>query len=142
MCVISPNQRTNTDDVQHRGPSKWLVLRAWLMLVYVEVTMHVGSLNTVHRLARKQTVHPKTNQRADSLCRAVDLACVFYFKRVLCLQRSAATVLMLRRNGLDAAMVIGVQMLPFQSHAWVEIQGRVVNDKPYVRDIYRVLELC
>jgi hypothetical protein len=142
MLVISSRLRTNTDDAQYRRPSTWLVLRAWLMLLYVELIMHVGSLNAVHRLVRKHTVHPRTTQYASDLCRAVDLACVFYFKQVLCLQRSAATVLMLRRYGWDAAMAIGVQMLPFQSHAWVEMEGRVVNDKPYVRDIYQVLELC
>jgi hypothetical protein len=112
------------------------------MLLYVEFIVHIGSLNELHRLVQKRRVHPAKSQQAASLCRAVDLACVFYFKQVLCLQRSAATVLLLRQYGWDAAMVIGVQMLPFQSHAWVEIQGAVINDKPYVRDIYRVLQRC
>jgi hypothetical protein len=39
-------------------------------------------------------------------------------------------------------MVIGAQVLPFKSHAWVEVDGRVVNDKPYIPEIYRVLERC
>jgi hypothetical protein len=39
-------------------------------------------------------------------------------------------------------MVIGAQILPFRSHAWVEIGGVVVNDKPYMPDIYRFLERC
>jgi transglutaminase superfamily protein len=72
----------------------------------------------------------------------MDLACVLYFKRVLCLQRSAATTLLLRRYGWRAEMVTGVQILPFASHAWVEIEGTVVNDKPYMLDIYQVLERC
>jgi transglutaminase superfamily protein len=42
---------------------------------------------------------------------------------VLCLQRSAATTLLLRRHGWDAEMVIGAKLLPFQSHAWVEVNG-------------------
>jgi hypothetical protein len=142
MRVISSNLRMNSNDAQYRGPSKWLVLRAWLMLLYVDFIMHTGNLTAVHRLVQKQGVLPTKNQETSGLCRAVDLACVLYFKRVLCLQRSAATVLMLRRYGWEASMVIGVQMLPFQSHAWVEVQGNVVNDKPYVRDIYRALERC
>jgi len=48
----------------------------------------------------------------------------------------------LRRHGLRAEMVIGAQMLPFKSHAWVEVGGIVVNDKPYIREIYQVLERC
>jgi hypothetical protein len=76
------------------------------------------------------------------LCHAADLACVFYFKQVLCLQRSAATALLLRRHGWDVEMVIGAQLNPFSSHAWVELKDEVVNDKPYMREIYRVLERC
>lgn len=78
----------------------------------------------------------------EQLCHVIDLACVFYFKQVLCLQRSAATTLLLRRHGWNAEMVIGAQLLPFKSHAWVEIQGVVVNDKPYMQEIYQVLERC
>ena len=77
-----------------------------------------------------------------AICHAVDLACVFYFKPVLCLQRSAATIVLLRRRGWHAEMVIGAQLLPFQSHAWVEIQGNVVNDKPYINQIFQVLDRC
>jgi hypothetical protein len=52
------------------------------------------------------------------------------------------TAVLLRRRGWRAEMVIGAQILPFKSHAWVEIEGQVVNDKPYMRDIYNVLERC
>jgi hypothetical protein len=103
--------------------------------------MHFGSLNSIHRVVRELTLGRRGGPAISELCRAVDLACVLYFKRVLCLQRSAATVILLRGYGWDAKMVIGAQVLPFESHAWAEIQGKVVNDKPYVRDIYRVLEI-
>jgi hypothetical protein len=43
---------------------------------------------------------------------------------------------LLRRHGWNAEIVIGAQLLPFQSHAWVEIEGCVVNDKPYLREIF------
>jgi Transglutaminase-like superfamily len=39
-------------------------------------------------------------------------------------------------------MVIGVQQLPFVAHAWVEVESRVVNDKPYISEIYSVLSRC
>lgn len=72
----------------------------------------------------------------------MDLACVFYFKHVVCLQRSAATTILLRRYGWDAELVIGTQMMPARFHAWVEIGDSVVNDKPYVAQIFQVLERC
>jgi hypothetical protein len=61
---------------------------------------------------------------------------------VLCLQRSAATACLLRRYCVEAHMVIGAQQMPFKAHAWVEVGGRVVNDKPYVAEMYSVLDRC
>jgi hypothetical protein len=72
----------------------------------------------------------------------MDLACVFYWKKVLCLQRSAATARLLRRYGIPANLIIGAKQMPFRAHAWVELDGSVVNDKAYVRDIYLVLDRC
>jgi hypothetical protein len=39
-------------------------------------------------------------------------------------------------------MVRGVQQVPFLAHAWVELGGLVVNDKPYMPEIYSVLTRC
>jgi hypothetical protein len=72
----------------------------------------------------------------------MDIACAFYFKQVLCLQRAAATTILLRQYGVPAEMVIGTQLCPFRAHAWVEVAGRVANDKPYTADLYRVLDRC
>ena len=92
-----------------------------------------------HRVRRTVGSSPVSQ---EDLCRAMDLACVFYFKRVFCLQRSVATTLLLRRHGLDAELVIGAKLLPFRSHAWVELHGEVINDKPYMHTIYQILERC
>jgi hypothetical protein len=107
--------------------------------------MRFGNLQVIHALVRKNTIRSEdvpTAPAVHDLCHAVDLACVFYFKTVLCLQRSTVTTLLLRQCGHKAEMVIGAQMFPFKSHAWVEIDGAVVNDKPYMLDIYKVLERC
>jgi hypothetical protein len=119
-------------------------VEAWLLLFYFDWLMRFRDFEAVHGVVRKQSLREsrRCSTTAAGLCREIDLACVFYFKRVLCLQRSAATAVLLRRHGWMAEMVIGVQMLPFQSHAWVEVDGRIVNDKPYVRDRFEVLERC
>jgi hypothetical protein len=124
---------------------KRLVLEGWLLLLYLDLVMRYRDFKALHRFVREQEIRAvSTVEQATSkqVCHAVDLACVFYFKRVLCLQRSAATVVLLRRHGRQTEMVIGAQMLPFKSHAWVEIEGVVVNDRPYMHDLYRVLERC
>lgn len=122
-----------------------LIIEAYLLLAQVEFLMHVGDLKLVHTHVRKSLIGDHRSQAAPSvhdLCHAIDLACVVYLKQVQCLQRSAATTLLLRRYGYKAEMVIAARLFPFKSHAWVEEDGVIVNDKPYMLDIYRVLERC
>jgi hypothetical protein len=117
-------------------------LEAWLLLFYFDCLMRFRGFQAIHSMVRKRSVNGSKRDEVDRLCQAMEYGCVFYFKRVLCLQRSAATVLLLRRHGWRAELVIGVQLLPFYSHAWVEVDGRVVNDKPYVVDKFEILERC
>lgn len=124
---------------------KRLVLESWLLLVYFDVIMRLRNFDALINAVRSRKIRTPIPEAAPSvaaLCSAIDLACVFYFKKVRCLQRSAATALLLRRYGAPAEMVIGAQIIPFKSHAWVEVDGTIVNDKPYMLDIYRVLERC
>jgi hypothetical protein len=60
--------------------------------------------------------------------KVVAAATSFYWKPVLCVQRSIVTARMLRRRGVDAEVVIGCRIAPFVGHAWVEVGGRIVND--------------
>ena len=99
------------------------------------------------RLHQKVRLFPVRRQVVgqDSIahiCSTLDLAIACYWKRVLCLQRSAATACLLKRYGLAAELVIGAQQVPFKAHAWVEVEGRVVNDKADLREIYAVLDRC
>jgi len=122
---------------------KWRVLESYLLLLQIEFVMNFGGLQPLYRGVRKARVEnsrPVRSALAESLCHAMDLACVLYAKRVLCLQRSAATTLLLRRHGICAELILGAQTVPFKSHAWVEVAGVVVNDRPYMREIYQVLE--
>jgi hypothetical protein len=121
-----------------------LWLRSFLTILRIELLMRFSSLEKLHRLVRKQAIGRINNGKApiDEICHSVDLVCAFYPKQILCLQRSVATTLILKRNGWKAEMIIGVQLMPFNSHAWVEIDGIVVNDKPYLTEMYRVLERC
>ena len=120
------------------------VLESWILLIHCELLMRLRGLAALQKAIRKQSVSAASasDLSSEELCRAMDLACVFYFRRVQCLQRSASTTLLLRRHGRFAEMVTGTQILPFRSHAWVEIDGTVVNDKPYMHDIYQVLDRC
>lgn len=64
----------------------------------------------------------------------MDTACALYWKPVLCLQNAIVTAKLLRRRGFAAEVVIGCRPEPFFSHAWVELDGCVVNDSPVYRE--------
>jgi hypothetical protein len=120
----------------------FLVLRAYWMLIYFDAYLASGHFARIYRKVRNCPIReidhsPDAIQR---VCAAVDIASIWYWKRVLCLQRASATACLLRRYGVAARMILGAQQMPFKAHAWVEVGGRVVNDKPYVNEMYAVLD--
>lgn len=64
-----------------------------------------------------------------AVCEAIALAMSLYCKRVKCLQQAVVTARLLSiLGGQHAEVVIGYRPAPFFSHAWVEFEGRVIND--------------
>lgn len=83
-----------------------------------------------------------TDDALHQVCNAINRACVWYPKRILCLQRSAVTTCLLRNCGVPARMTIGAQRFPFRAHAWTEVNGRPVNERREVEKIYLVWDRC
>jgi Transglutaminase-like superfamily len=121
-----------------------ITFEAYWELLSLEYPLRRRDFATIYDRVRRTPVRSRPPSRLESaqICRAVDVASGFYFHKVVCLQRSAATVRLLRRHGFAAQLVIGVQQLPFAGHAWVELDQTVINDKSYISDIYSVLERC
>jgi hypothetical protein len=122
----------------------FLVLRAYLRLIQFDLYLACGNFQALYDKVRAYPIRKMaiSADTAERVCSAVDMACIWYWKEVLCLQRSAATACFLKRYGVPAQMMIGAQQMPFRAHAWVEVDGRIVNDKPYMREMYAVLERC
>jgi hypothetical protein len=122
----------------------FLVLQAYLMLIQFDFYLARGDFKALYNKIRNYPIggKPGSPNVVELICSAVDIACIGYWKEALCLQRSAATVCLLKRFGVPAQLVIGAQQMPFKAHAWVEVDGRVVNDKPYTPEIYAVLDRC
>lgn len=118
-----------------------LVIEALMYLVRAGCSIKWRGMQRVCEDLDRRISLPQSNGRftPDDICRAVDIACVLCFSRVLCLQRSTATAWQLRYHGYPAELILGAQIVPFRSHAWVEVDGVVVNDRPYIRQIYREL---
>lgn len=102
-------------------------------------TTNLGRIQKWVRSASKRAERTEPVLVVEDIAAAVNTACSYYPKTVACLQRSSAIARMLRRRGMSAAVVIGVQLLPFASHAWVEVDGIVVNDKARVKEAYAEL---
>jgi hypothetical protein len=122
----------------------FLVLRAYLKLIHFDLYLARGNFAALYDRVRNFPLGKRAPARAsvERICSAMDMACIWYWKEALCLQRSAATACILKKYGVPAQMVIGAQQMPFRAHAWVEVDGRVVNDKPYMPEMYAVLDRC
>ena len=122
-----------------------LVLRAYVKLIQFDLYLARRNFEALYSKVRNYPIakkQPVTPNAVQEICAAVDMACIWYWKHVLCLQRSAGTACLLKQLGVPAQLVIGAQHVPFKAHAWVEVDGRVVNDKPYTPEIYAVLDRC
>jgi hypothetical protein len=122
----------------------FLFSRAYLHLIRFDRHLLDGHFAALYEAVGRHPLGKRTTRTdmAERVCSAVDVACIWYWKEVFCLQRSAATACLLRSHGLVADLVIGVQHTPFRAHAWVEVDGRVVNDRPYMHEMYAVLDRC
>ena len=105
-----------------------LVFRALYEIARYEIVLSLlGSGRILSQLKRQSvTARTASAEFEKVICDAVLLATCFYWKPVLCLQRAVCTVRLLRNNGVNARLVIGYRPSPFFSHAWVEVDGRVL----------------
>jgi len=121
-----------------------LVCKAYLKLIQFDFCLARNDFAALYAKVRTYPVgkHPADPNAVERICTAVDMACIWYWKEALCLQRSAATACLLKTHGAPAQLVIGAQQMPFKAHAWVEVDGCVVNDKSYMPELYAILDRC
>lgn len=128
---------------------RFLFWRAFFLLMFYDLLLARDDFPGIHRRVQKFTVSTRKPKSAidaeeirDRVCSTLNNAAVWYPRRAECLQRSAVLTCLLRRYGLPAQMVIGTQKLPFRAHAWVELDGRVVNDKQDMPVLYAEIARC
>jgi hypothetical protein len=96
-------------------------------LAYFVITLKLFGFGAARRLVTKVPIATRRwDEKAVTVAtRAVDLACVYSPRKIQCLERAAVMTRILRRKGVPAYLVIGVRPIPFNGHAWVEINGNV-----------------
>ena len=119
----------------------WLLVQAFASLLLYDVVSSRRGFRRAHAMARGWRPAPRRGRHtSERICQAVAEACAWYPKRAFCLQRSWVATRLLRRYGFPAELVIGYRPTPIDSHAWVEIDGRIVNDRPQYQKFFRVLD--
>ena len=98
-------------------PVAFLVPRAYLKLLYFDFYLARNNFAALHQRVRNYPIgRPIEGPGVTKKIRAaVDMASIWYWKEVLCLQRSAATACLLKRYGVPAQMVIGAQQMPLKA---------------------------
>ncbi|WP_158790843.1 lasso peptide biosynthesis B2 protein [Granulicella sp. L60] len=121
-----------------------LILRSLIELLRYDFFLRKHDFFALYKQVRNIPVarHTPSPNDIETICTAVAHACMWYPKHALCLQRSTVATVLLRQHGIAAELTIGAQRLPLKSHAWVEVDGRVVNDKPEVQAEYLILDRC
>jgi hypothetical protein len=120
-----------------------MFFQALFALLVYDILSKFRPFKTLHSTVKGWKVAKKSpaQDTVDRVCSAVNYACAWYPKQALCLQRSFVATYLLRKYGVPAQMVLGAQKLPFKAHAWVEVNGRAVNERSSVQ-AYGVWERC
>src|ERR1700680_4774427 len=118
-----------------------IVIRSlWELVRYDLINGTFGFQRGSRLLAHQRVARRQFQEDEEALvCEAVSLAACFYWKPVACLQRSFVATRLLRKHGIKAQLTIGYRPAPFFSHAWVEVDGRVVNDSPAYKERLTIL---
>lgn len=137
---------TNQPPTAHRTAcGRLLTLRALFWLFAYAFFLRTGGFQRIRRIVQLAPFgsHTPRDRKFESeicrqVCTAVDRAQIFLFSQAMCLQRSIVITRLLVMQGVNAETVIAARLMPFKSHAWVEVNGEVVSDSPNVQRYYDV----
>ena len=126
---------------------RMLILRAALILPMTEIGLRTFGFQRWKTLMVKFSlpVHPPPSlsagvqlETAMRTVRAVRSVELHSLTSPNCLERSMTLWWMLRRAGVDGELHIGArkQGARFEAHAWVELEGQVLNDSTEVHQHY------
>jgi transglutaminase superfamily protein len=116
-------------------PSPLLTLRALLLFLLIDLGLRFSTFDRVYKtvVRRSQKLparphSPDDKPVVESSVGAVKAATKLYYRRRHdCLPKSLALFYLLRRRGISASLCLGVRKYPFGAHAWVEYQGRALD---------------
>jgi hypothetical protein len=119
--------------VSHATP-RFPLLRAAVLLVMVRASLRIRGFARTLSFVRDSVADEPVNEElsadvVESIAHSVATAAAFFPGRARCLEQSLVLYYVLRRSHAAARFRMGVQPYGFQSHAWVEYQGRPINER-------------
>ena len=116
------------------------VLAVYFLFIAIDFYLKLAGFNALLQRVQHRQASPKRNTTdINAKLAALDHAQVFYPKKQMCLQRSAALTWLLRSGGQMAHLVIGTKAFPPKGHAWVEVENQVIGDSPRIKALYKEL---
>jgi hypothetical protein len=115
--------------VRARAVAQYLAASSW----YAVTKKRHGLIEVLNRLVElAPRVRPRDHDLVSySIARAARFVRqVFRQGQPDCLDRSIVLAVALRWSGVDAELCLGVRRVPFVAHAWVEVGGRSLLQKP------------
>ena len=121
-----------------------LFFRAYMLLIFVDFGLRFFGFPKIVKICLKEVKLAENSTASldwDKISKTVRIAqkaFLFYLKpQTKCLERSLVICSLLRRLGIPAQFCIGCPKYPpFNFHAWVECEGRIVNDFDSIKDTY------
>ncbi|ACZ42063.1 hypothetical protein Tter_1154 [Thermobaculum terrenum ATCC BAA-798] len=118
------------------------LLRAFLLLIRAKLLVKSGSWMTFRDYLPKPASPSQQHGSAyvEHITRICNIAARLLPARTECLERSFVVCSMLRRRGISSDLCIGATRVPpLLFHAWVEVDDRVVNDTPLLKQGFLVI---
>jgi hypothetical protein len=124
----------------NRHHSKTQTLVALLTFAVYDILMKLLGFHRICRIIERRAFKKQKTDllRILQVCAGVERARIWYPKEIKCMQHSVVIKFLLAHSGLNARLAIAGRCMPFQSHAWVELDGTVINDTQRVQQYYRV----
>lgn len=112
----------------------WLTIKALFHLRKINVAVNKGGMsgliNFLDALSHKTRNKTISVVKSLILASSLEKACLLYPKKTKCLIFAATLFSLHCEQKLNCDFAIGVQNLPFYAHAWIEVDGAVINDNP------------
>ena len=119
------------------------IIEAYITFICLFVILRLKGIK--HYLKYSDDISLISRKRANmdyinSVRKSVDLAARLTLFNADCVYKSLTLAIMLRRRSIPAVVCMGIYSFPFGAHAWVEVNGLVVNDNAKFIRRFRRLE--